>query len=186
MIKKVNEVPVIPEQGIVCSRGPDQTFVRSWKHIRRRITHFLSGRGNQRNWPSPTPRPKTKKLCFLIIPSSSSLLQRQIMKLSICALLCWISSFWSYNKESHKNLQKEAGFGSPCLFLLCCPKNIIQVHFIVVVLIMSASICTKEARWEEIVSFENNYINMILEDETVKCAAKKSYKTARGTTKSCK
>lgn len=144
MIKKVNEVPIIPEQGIVCSRLPDQTFVRSWKHIRRRITHFLSGRRKQRNWSSSTSKPKTINFCFLIIPSSSSLLQRQCMKTSICALLCWISFFWSYNKRSHKNLQKETGFGNPCLFFLCCPKNIIQVHCIVVVLIMSASICTKE------------------------------------------
>lgn len=171
MIKRVNEVPIIPKQGIVCSRVPDQTFVRSWKHIRRRITHFLSGRGKQRDWPSCTPKPKTKKLCFHILAYSSSLYKGNAWN-SLHVLCCADFLLSAVITKSATKMQKETGFGSPCLFLLSCPKNIIQVHNIVVVLIMSASICTKEACWEEIVSFENNYINMILEGETVKCVAK--------------
>lgn len=161
---------IIPKQGIVCFRVPDQTFVRSWKHIRRRITHFFFGRGKQRDWPSPTAKSKTKTSPSLFL----SLQSRKCMKFSTCALLFWISSFWSYYKGSHKNPQKETGFGSSCLFVFCCPKNIIQLHHIVAALFLSVSICAKEAHWEAIVSFENDNINMILEDETVKCVTKKS------------
>lgn len=98
MIKKVNEVSIIPKQRIVCFRVPDQTVVRSWKHIRKRITHFLlveESRVKIDPISLPNPRPKTSAPLFFLLQS------RQCMTCSICAPLRWITWFLSYIKRSH-------------------------------------------------------------------------------------
>lgn len=85
------------------------------------------------------------------------------------------------------NPQKQFAGVPAHLLSINCAKNIIQLHCVVdaVVFFLSILVYTKEACWEAIVSFENEYTNMSLEDVTGKHVTKNSWKLASGAIKSC-